>query len=929
MTEEALQVVEGPRVHHPTAMVEKPGAILRFLGRNFFDRVQYDSRHASTIHRLSRQGSVVYVMNTTSLLDWLYLNWVLLKFGLPLVWFANGLRWFEALLARRLGAVLSFLFAWIFRRVRLPASDVAALRETVTADRSALLFLKKARALLQWGAGNKDELLEELIRLRRESLRPIWLVPQLLIWRQEPDRYRRSLVDLFLGPQDAPGRIRKILSFAMNYRRAFVQVGEPLELGAWLTEHAGEDDLPTIARRLGWALHREIAVEQKVVRGPVLKDARQIRSEILRNKDFQTELDKVGASIQLSPDQASKQASKYLVEMAADFRMGYIEWFCLALTGLWRLLYAGGEQGIEVDYEGLERLREAGRKAPLILVPTHRSHIDYLVISYLFYAHGLIPPHIAAGVNLSFWPMGHIFRHSGAFFIRRSFKDNPIYGLVFRYYLRKLVKEGYWIEFFVEGGRSRTGKLLPPRFGMLRELFDAVRDGVRNDLMFCPVSISYEKIIEEGAYTRELTGAEKSAENVGSMIKASRALASKYGRMYVQFAEPLSLRAFLDEKGVPDERSLGKDEAADLVKRLGYRIMDGMVEASLVSPSALVSTVLLSHLKRGISRSNLLLRIGWLIDFLGKRGAVLSKTVRTAMAARRALLERPGDATGPVHARDMRRAQMIGAAVDDVIEETLGLFVRNHSIQVRNFGDELVYQVVPERRINLDMSKANLLQILGREAILSLCVVSARAQAGAESGGRAARFPADRVRTECKFLSRLLKLELVYEEGVPFDRQFDQTVEGLVAAGLLEVSGEGAAATWAVPDDAVETVTFLGRLVASYVESYWFTIQHLSTLAVGVPHAAGPTPEKEWLRGLHRVADRYYHEGVLTYREANSSVTFKNALDVTLQLGIARREEQKAEGRRGRPLRILHLGEGGLERLAELSTRISRLRLGP
>ena len=921
MAENALQVVEGQRVHHPSSMAEKPGALLRFLGRNFFDRVQYDPRHASTIHRISRQGSVVFVMSSQSLLDWLYFNWVLLKFGLPLVWFANGIRWFEALVARRLGAIVSFLFAWLFRRVRLPASEVAALRETVTADRAALLFLKKARALLQWGAVNKDELLEELIRVRRETGRPLWLVPQLLIWRQEPERYRRSLVDLFLGPQDAPGRIRKILAFALNYRRAFVQLGEPLELGAWLEEHAGDDDDTTVARRLGWALHRELAVEQKVVRGPVLKDARQIRSEILRNKEFQTELQRVATDSSLAPTQAAEEASKYLKEMAADFRMGYVEGFCLALTGLWRLLYAGGEQGIEVDYEGLERLREAGRRAPLILVPTHRSHIDYLVVSYLFFAHGLIPPHIAAGVNLSFWPMGHIFRHSGAFFIRRSFKDNPVYSMVFRYYLRKLVKEGYWIEFFVEGGRSRTGKLLPPRFGMLKELFDAVRDGVRNDLMFCPVSISYEKIIEEGSYTRELTGADKAAENVGSMIKASRALTSKYGRMYVQFAEPLSLRAFLDEKGVPDEEVLPRDREADLVKRLGYRIMDGMVAASIVSPSALVSTVLLSHLKRGISRSNLLVRIGWLIDFLGRRGAALSKTVRTAMAARRALLERPTDEGGSILARDMRRAQAIGAAVDDVIEETIGLFVRNHSIQVRNFGDELVYQVVPDRRINLDMSKANLLQLMARDAILALGVVSVRSQ---EPDGTV---PVAKVRAECKFLSRLLKLELVYEEGVPFDRQFDQTVEGLVAAGLLELAPSGDA--WTVPSDAVEMVTFLGRLVASYVESYWFTVQHLSTLAAGVPHAAGPTPEKEWLKGLHRVAERYYHEGVLTYREANSSVTFKNALDVMLQLGIARREERAGEGRRGRPLRVLHLGEGGLERIAELATRISKLRLGP
>lgn len=919
MADRAVQLVEQQRAFPASAMVEKPGGLLRFLGKNFFDRVQFDQRHASTIHRVSRQGTVVFVMNSQSLLDWLYFNWVLLKLGLPLLWFANGIRWFEAMLARRLGAILSLLFGLLLRRVRLPASEVDALQQTIRAERSAMIFLKKARALLQWGDVNRDELLEELIRLRRASTKAIWLIPQILIWKQEPDRYRRSIFDVVFGHPDAPGRIRKVINFALNYRRAFVQLGEPVELGAWLDENAGTDDDPTVAKRLGWALHRELAVEQKVIKGPVLKDAKQIRSEILRNKEFQDELERVASSTETAQPVAAKRASAYLKEIAADFRMAYVEGFCLLLTFLWRILYSKGERGIEVDGEGLERLREAARKAPLIVVPTHRSHIDYLVISYLFYAHGLIPPHIAAGVNLSFWPMGHIFRHSGAFFIRRSFKDNPIYALVFRYYLRKLVKEGYWIEFFIEGGRSRTGKLLPPRFGMLKELFEAVRDGVRNDLMFCPVSISYEKIIEEGSYTRELTGAEKSAENVGTMLKASKALTSKYGRMYVEFAEPLSLRQFLDDKGVKDSDVLDKDREADLIKRLGYRIMDGMADASVVSPSALVATVLLSHLKRGISRSTLLVRIGWLIDFLGKRGAVLSKTVRTSMAARRALLERPHDDEGPGIGRDLRRAQAIGAAVDEVIEETLVLFLKNHFIQVRNFGDELIYQVIPEKRINLDMSKSNLLQILAREAILSLAVVSLRSHAADGA------VPADTLRQECKFLSRLLKLELVYAEGVPFDQQFDETMEVLSGAGLLAVT-EGCVT---VPDAALETTTLLGRLIASYVESYWFTVQHLSTLATGIPHAQGPTPEKDWLKGLHRVADRYYHEGALTYREANSSVTFKNALDVMLQLGVARREERAGEGRRGRPLRVLHLGDGGLERIADLATRISQLRLNP
>ena len=933
MTDRAVQLAETKGVYHPSAMVEKPGFVLRVLGRTFFDRVNFDQKYVTLVNRLSRQGTVVYVMNSQSFLDYLYFNWVFLKLGLPLAWFTNGIRLFESLVVRRVMKVLGLLFAFLFGRVRLPKSDVASLRESVERERSAMIFLKKARAILQWGdVVYKEELLAELIALQRQSTRPIILLPQILIWKQKPDRYKRSIFDLVFGHPDAPGRVRKLINFVLNHRKAFVQLGEPVDLSLWLRDNPpepGESDDTALARRLGWTLHRELAVEQKVIKGPVLKNARQIRSELLRNKELQTEMDAIAKETGQSKDAVVAATSRYLKEIAADFKMGYIEAFCMLLTVLWRILYSGGQEGIEVDEDGLDRLREAGRRAPLIIVPTHRSHIDYLIISYLFYAHGLIPPHIAAGVNLSFWPMGHIFRHSGAFFIRRSFRDNPIYGLAFRFYLRKIVKEGYWIEFFMEGGRSRTGKLLPPRYGMLHELVTAVRSGSRDDLLFCPVSISYEKIIEEGSYTRELTGAEKNPENVGSMIKATKALASKYGRLYVQFAEPVSLRQFLADKEISDDLALDRDRENDLVKRFAYRIMAGMNEASVVTPSSLVSMVLLSHLRRGISRSNLLTRVGWLINYMAGKKAVLSKTLRTAMAARRALLERPDELpdTGPkpegalAYGKDLRKAQAIGAAVDNVIEETLGLFIKGQLIQVRNFGDELVYQVIPDRRINLDMSKNNLVQHVAREAILSTCFLALRGR-----NETARPVPEAQLRRESKFLSRLLKREFVYEESVPFDVQFDSILDQFLDAGWIQRDEAGLVT---MGTEAGELMVFFARAIANFVESYWFAVQHLAALAEGVAKAPGPQLEKEWLKDLHRLADRFYHEGLLTYREANSSVTFKNALDVMLEQKVVRRREQPGEGRRGRPVRILELADGGLPKIAEMATRISQLRLAP
>ena len=186
--------------------------------------------------------------------------------------------------------------------------------------------------------------------------------------------------------------------------------------------------------------------------------------------------------------------------MAANFHGSYFSILEFMFNRIWPRLFQG------VEYAGLERVTETMRQHPVVLVPCHRSHFDYLIISYLFHVNYLSPPHIAAGINLSFWPLGPLFRGAGAFFIRRSFEDNALYKTVFRSYLKFLIREGYTQEFFIEGGRSRTGKILTPKLGMLSALVDAFLDGVRRDLYFVPVSIHYGRVVEEEEYQRELGG---------------------------------------------------------------------------------------------------------------------------------------------------------------------------------------------------------------------------------------------------------------------------------------------------------------------------------------------------------------------------------------------------------------------------------------
>ena len=233
-------------------------------------------------------------------------------------------------------------------------------------------------------------------------------------------------------------------------------------------------------------------------------------------------------------------------------------------------------------------MRAAARRGPLVLVPSHRSHVDYLVLTHVLVDHDLAPPLIAAGSNLSFFPLGFLFRRGGAFFLRRSFGGNRLYSTVFREYVRKVMREGYSIEFFIEGGRSRTGKLLQPKLGLLGIIADVAADGDARGAQVVPVSIAYDKVIEEGSYAQELAGGRKRKEDLGAVLRTTRVLASNYGRLYVHFDEPFDLgEEIARARTAPREG----DEAGrrSIVRRLAHRVLWGITRASVVTPTALVA----------------------------------------------------------------------------------------------------------------------------------------------------------------------------------------------------------------------------------------------------------------------------------------------------------------------------------------------------
>ena len=283
------------------------------------------------------------------------------------------------------------------------------------------------------------------------------------------------------------------------------------------------------------------------------------------------------------------------------------------LGWLWKRLY----NGIEVSQaERLRNLAQEGHE--IIYVPCHRSHMDYLLLTYVIFQQGLVTPRIAAGINLNFWPAGPIFRKAGAFFIRRSFKGNRLYSTIFREYLGLLFERGYSVKYYSEGGRSRTGRLLSPKTGMLAMTIQSLLRGIDRPLTLVPVYLGYEHVMEVGTYHKELSGSQKKGESIFGVIKAIRNLRN-YGKGYVNFGEPININQFLNNQ-VPDWKQAidpidpqKPQWLTPSVNVLAQQVMTSINQCAALNGVALVSLILHATENKALTKTELISQLDFFL----------------------------------------------------------------------------------------------------------------------------------------------------------------------------------------------------------------------------------------------------------------------------------------------------------------------------
>jgi len=490
----------------------------------------------------------------------------------------------------------------------------------------------------------------------------------------------------------------------------------------------------------------------------------------------------------------------------------------------------------------------ASQGAPIVLCPSHKSHIDYLVLSWALWHRGYQAPLVAAGSNLSFFPLGPILRRCGAFFLRRSFGGDKVYAATFKAYVRKLVRDGVHQEFFLEGGRSRTGKLLPPKLGLLTWEVEAILDGARDDLAFIPVSMDYENVVESKSYSRELLGAEKRPEDFKALLTAPRVLARRYGRIHVTFAPPVRLRELMRSRGLEDPASVTEEQKRAVVRALAYRVMYDIARVSTVTPQALAATALLSFRGRGISAAELAARV----DVLRR----VAESEHVPLSA--ALVGATSDpaAPGPIH-------------------EALAGFAREKTVRITEARGQPVYQADEDQRVALVFYKNNLMNLVAPRAL-----VAAAVRAGPSTDALLS------VESRALFLSRLFKVEFLYRVGAPFEDIFRETVDRLVLEGLLERT-DGMLRVSPRPD-AAQTMDFYAELLRDFLESYLLAALSLEDVA-----SAGSMDKRTFLRTALEIGKAEYLEGHLQAKEALSRTNLENAISYLLEQRVLQGTEKR------------------------------------
>lgn len=531
-----------------------------------------------------------------------------------------------------------------------------------------------------------------------------------------------------------------------------------------------------------------------------------------------------------------------------------------------QLLTRAYHQGIYVDRQEIERLRSfadmaAKQKRSIIFLPCHKSHLDYISLQLICYRLGFTLPVVVAGDNLNFPLVGSFLQHAGAMWIRRSFDKDPLYITLVQTYIDTLLQNGYNFECFIEGTRSRTGKLLGPRFGILSFLLDSVISGRTEDAYICPVSSQYDKVIEVDSYVSELLGQPKKKENLSNLLSASSVLTLKLGRVDVRFHEPWSLKEFIKSQEkrpshAPSDGSVqrNKEVRARMLRTLGYKVLSDINAVSVVMPTALVGTILLTLRGRGVGRSELVRRVDWLCDRIRAKGGKV--------------------------------AHFHGAPTDYVVDRALEVLGPSLVGTVEGLAEQTFYAV---DRFQMSFYRNMTIHLFISEALIAAAMYTKIKQGG---GPAIQRMVEAELTDQVTFLSQLFRGEFIFPAGEGLAANLEKAVTALQADEVIDIfKGEDGQTYVGLSNierqRGRENYDFYCFLIWPFIEAVW--LGAVSLMCLTPPSAAEADiwiDMKKAQDSAQLLGKTLYHQGDLSYFEAVNKEALKNAYTRFAEEGI-------------------------------------------
>lgn len=806
-----------PNHNYPCILDFKPKFFLSWLLYRLFKRIEFDRNAAMKLKQLSKEGTVVYAIKYRGRLDYLLYHFRFKSARIPFPRVALGLNMSLVLPLSHLFGMLRFQISYFLNNRHFPNPyETGFFRQTIKDGTTSLFYLVDPKGFLRHFIHSEKDNLAFLLETQMEMDRPIYLIPQLVLYKKTPEKNYTSFFDIFFGYKDNPGLIRKIVLFFRHNRKAFIDFGPPLNLKAFLEENAAKGSLLNMSSKLRDELIIRIDEQKRVILGPIMKSRQQLKEQVLTDPEVAQMLKEIASSTKTPLKTHRKKASEYFDEIAADYNVTYLQFFERCLSWFWKKLF----DGIDVSPDEMGRLRNSARKGALIYVPSHKSHIDYLVLNYVLLQHHMHVPRVAAGKNMAFWPMGHVFRKSGAFFIRRTFKGARLYAKIFSRYIKALLEEGHPLEFFIEGGRSRSGKLILPKTGFLSILLEAFKEGYCEDLLFVPASISYDRIMEEKSYIRELSGHKKEKESFRQLMRARQFFRRKYGKIYIRFAQPISLKQYLD---------LQPDPQQPVARQLALHIIRSINEISLVTPVALLATAILVKHRRGFNRSQLMDTVGTLLDYLKRQGAAVASTLSDPETA---------------------------------IQDALSVMVQWKVLKsVEAIDSENPYYLVYQnKKVELEYYRNNILHFFVPHGMVALSLLTCTHDT----------VDYETIRKDFQFLAHLFSNEFILEEKKVLPGEVTQILDYFLQNGWIrrfdgrescEVSRLG-----------LDLLPIWGNQIRGLVELYWIGTRML------LGERGKRTRKSERLKDMKNLAATYHKLGLIHHQESISEHNLENVL---------------------------------------------------